>query len=96
MTTARWKALDVAERTTTINSASQDDTATLRRKARSYALFGGRRFVAEDLLHDALVAAFDGRPAWRPHLSFVDYCDEVMARRVGFVKRAATGLRDDK
>jgi hypothetical protein len=79
------RTLDATARSAAINEATSEEIASIRRKARSYALFGGRRFVAGDLLHDALVAALDGRPAWRADRSVVDYCDGVMARRVGFL-----------
>jgi hypothetical protein len=59
--------------------------SAIRSKARSYALFGGRHIATGDLLHDALLAAFEGRPVWRSNQSLVDYCDAFMARKVGFV-----------
>lgn len=94
--TTRRKPLDATARSAAINAATSEETATLRRKATSYALFGGRRFVAEELFHDALVAALEGRPAWRADRSVVDYCDEVMACRVGFLSNAPKTGRSGK
>lgn len=84
-TTSR-KALDASARSVAINTATPEEIKSIRRKAISYAVFGGHRFEAEDLFHDAFACAFDGKPAWRADRSIVDYCDEVMARRVGFFR----------
>jgi hypothetical protein len=85
MTSRKHPALTEVERSAVIASAAPEHIDAIRRKSRSYAVFGGRRFEAEDLFHTALLNAYEGRPAWRAGRSIVDYCDEVMARRVGFM-----------
>lgn len=91
MTRTKVKVLDATERSRAIKRATLREFVSIRRKAKNYAVFGGPRFVSEDLFHDALMDAFDGRPAWRVDCSIVDYCDEVMARRVGFFRRLKSG-----
>lgn len=91
MTTTRPKPLQPTERAAAIRLATPREVRAIRTKARRYAAFAGPRLSAEDLLHDALLAAMEGRPAWPNNRSLMDYCDQVMAKRAGFFSSLRTG-----
>lgn len=72
------------DRRALLKNMSLAERKALQRKARAFAAFAGARWSSEDLCQTSLLAALEGRPAWRTTQSLSDYCETVMANRVGF------------
>jgi DNA-directed RNA polymerase specialized sigma24 family protein len=82
------------ERRALLENMSLAERKALQRKARAFAAFAGSRWSSEDLCQMSLLAALEGRPAWRTTQSLSDYCETVMANRVGFSGPRRVGKRE--
>lgn len=82
------------DRRALLESMSLAECKFLQRKARVFAAFAGARWPSEDLFQTSLLAALEGRPAWRTTQSLSDYCATVMASRVGFSAPKRVGRRE--
>jgi hypothetical protein len=82
------------DRRALLENMSLAERKFLQRKAHAFAAFAGARWTSEDLFQTSLLAALEGRPAWRTTQSLSDYCATVMASRVGFSAPKGVGNRE--
>lgn len=82
------------DRRALLKNMSLVERIVLQRKARAFAAFAGARWSSEDLFQMSLLAALEGRPAWRTMQSLSDYCETVMASRVGLSAPKRLGKRE--